>query len=128
MYVHVHCEFVFCVCGKATPLNPACVWGCAEHKITASHRPFSMHFYEMAAQATSWSSRQNFQRLYNYQYGLDRDVYMYYHYSLLEISYFFMSITSRHCSFALVLAVLRLITIAGHKSKCNYCARCAHVP
>jgi hypothetical protein len=40
----------------------------AEYKVTAGHLPFSVHFNQLAAQATSWSVIYSVQtKLYNYQ-------------------------------------------------------------
>ena len=57
------------------------------NKIIAGHRPFFVQFNQMAAQATFKSiivSRQNFSKLYTYQYGLNGNIYSHL-YSLLEI-------------------------------------------
>ena len=68
----------------------------------------------MAAQATSWSvivSRQKFPKLYNYQYGLDRDIHSHL-YSLLEVFLTFYVknelLCARSCS-----SLDRLVAIAG---------------
>ena len=75
-----------------------------EHKITASHRPFTVHFNQMAAEATFWLvivSRQKFPKLYSYLHGLDRNIYSHL-YNLLE---FYPSKNEQMSSFAVVLAV-----------------------
>ena len=102
-----------------------------EHKITAGHWPFSVHFNQMAAQATSWSvivSRQKFPKLYNYQNGLDRNIYSHL-YNLLEFYLTFYIKKRANELLCIRSCCLFNFSVAKHnESKCNCCARCPRVP
>ena len=111
---------------------------CLNYRAQNSSRPsaiFRAFQPDAAAQATSWSvtvSRQNFPKLYNYQYGLDRNIYSHL-YSLLEFYLTFYikkwanKLLCSYSCYSFDFSVAKRDTCIYDKSKCNCCARCPRV-